>query len=341
MNDHGDDLLSVKVVLSRYGQENPETEAPPPSEIEEIETAIWRTREENEAKRYFAICEFKDAYSANLLYEELGNVEISEDKGGFFDLRFIDDEQSDAIASFPVRDEAHTYISDWNPPDVDCKSQTSTKNNDTWDSAPPDRVEAINKIWQTQDDDFDDEDDALSTIIASGSENEERPTRAQMKGTLDAAFNEEEDEMNDFDSDEQNDIQVNFVEGKEENDQLPEKIDENKEINKKHKKKSIESINDNFNQKEKEEEIVKDAIEDDRFQEYFAKPGYSIDTSESNFKRTGLMEKYMNEISKKHMEANKISEKGTKQENPKLDLLESSIERLKRKSAMRVNSNKK
>lgn len=334
MEDHGDDLLSVKVVLSRYGQENPETEAPPPTDSEEIETARWRAREENEQKRYFAICEFKDAESADSLYKNISNVELSEEKGGFFDLQFISSDDFDIIKSFPLRDEAHEPVPDWDRPEIYCKFLTNTKNNDKWDSAPQDRVEAFDRIWEATDDEFTNEQDAISKLLGSGSEGEQGPTREDLEGTIAELHKEEEEDMNESESEENEQFEVTFVEKNEE----PEKTDESKEKVKKHKKKS-ESVS--IPQNENVEDAIKDVMEDDRFNEFFAKPGYGIDTTDPSFKRTELNEKFMNELSKKHIEANKNTDKKKKQEEHESDLLKSTVEELKRRASMRLKSNKK
>lgn len=333
--DDKDDLLSVRVVLSRYGQEHPETEAPPPTDNEEIETALWRSREESDFKRYFAICEFKDAQSADFLYKKMSGVEISDEKGGFFDLQFMGDEEYEIVKSFPVRDEATNKIDDWDPPEVYCKFLTNTKNTDTWDSAPADRVAAHEKIWSIEGDDFENEaDDACKILIGTGSEDEERPTREGLEEMIREANKEEEEEITETESDE-NGFDVKFVEEKKENDLQS----ENKDKKKKHKKKSTDEIG--VPQNEKNEETVKDLMDDDRFKEFYARPGYGFNTADSSFKRTDIMEKFMDEVSKKHMEANRDSHKDKTQEEHESDLLKSTAERLKQRAAKRINSNKK
>lgn len=326
MGDNKDDLLSVKVFLSQYGQEHPQKEAPPPTDNEEFEIALWRKRNKDDLKRYFAVCEFRDAKSADNLYEALKNVGISDDEGSFFDLQFLNDETWKEVSSFPVRDEAHEYVKDWNPPEVYDQFLTSTKNNDTWDSAPPERVNSIKNIWKAIEDDLEAEI-TEPTIFGSGSEEDEKLSRNDVK------FLFEEEDQYESESEENADLKVDFVQ---EENEASEKNDENQVKNKKNKKKSKETTNINEIKTENEEDTIKSVMEDDRFKDLFALPGYGIDTSDPNFKRTELMDKFMNEVTKKHMEANSVSDK-EKSKGEASSGIESTVERLRRRSAMRAN----
>lgn len=327
-NETYDDLISVKVYLSRFGQEHPELEAPPPSEIEEVETARWRKREADNLKRYFAICEFKDAEAANRVYDKLRNVGLNETDSISFDLAFVNDETQ--FDSFPLRDEANSLMKDWTPPEIYSPFLTKTKNNDTWDSAPKERVNAIKAIWDAGEND--NVESLISQLLASSgnSEDETRPGKEDLADLLEQSrLAEEEDDVDDADQVE--DFQVQFVQKKEEIRQEEERRMHSRKP-KKGKKEETKQVVD-------ETQLVQEIVQDDRFADLFAKPGYGIDSSDPNFKRTPLMEKFMDVVSKKHMEVNAGSHL-SKEKNSAVSQMESTVDRIRKRAAEQAKKNK-
>ncbi|OHT11549.1 hypothetical protein TRFO_19004 [Tritrichomonas foetus] len=329
LEDHHEDLISVIVYLSKYGQENPEVEAPPPTDNEDIETARWRKRMMNNMKRYFAICEFKDKNIANTVYSLLDSTDIS-DTGSKLDVQFVADDI--AFDDFPVRDEAHNPVENWNPPEILCPYLNKTKNKDDWDSAPNDRKNAFKAIWDNLS--SDDDGVAASLIIGSGSEDEERPTRDSLLDTISAIANEEEEEEIESDSEKAEELNVHFTQDANLVAGSAQEKEESKFSKKKNKKANeMKVIN--------EDETIKEVMEDDRFKELFAKPGYGINTADPNFKRTPMMEKFMGEVSRKHMETNEETEKNnSQQETSTSGKMESTVERLRKRAAAHANANK-
>ena len=312
-----DDITSVTVYLSHYGEEHPETEAPPPTDNEDIETARWRKREKQNMKRYFAICEFKDKKVADKVYCMLQNTDIS-DTGSKFNVSFVNDEIQ--FQDMKIRDQANAKVDDWEPPEILAPFLNRTKNKDDWDSPSNERKAAFRNIWESVENGDEDDDYAASLIMGSGSEDEEKPSRDALMETLNALHGEEEEEVPESESEKE--FEVNFVQGAEEQQQK----EEIKTKKTKKKKENVEVAN--------EDATINEIMEDDRFKELFAKPGYGINTADPNFKRTPMMEKFMDEVSKKHLES--TSEQKTEDQSSSTKI-ESTVERLRRRSAMNAN----
>jgi hypothetical protein len=128
-----DDLESVVVFLSRYGQSHPpEEDGPPPEGLDPAAlTEVWRQREKADMKRYFAICTFKDADTADKLCRALSGCEI-EDTGAFFDISAVPDGME--FGDFQVRDSANSIRDDWQMPQVETPWMNKSKRTEEWDA---------------------------------------------------------------------------------------------------------------------------------------------------------------------------------------------------------------
>jgi hypothetical protein len=290
--DRADDLDSVTVYLSHYGQEHPaEDEVEPADGLdEEALQVIWRRHEKHDMKRYFAICQFHNEDTPDRIARVVSGCEI-EDSGTFFDFSVVPDDLN--LSSFPVRDTADTVKDDWAMPKIETPWMSRSKIVDGWDESSSERKRAIGAAWEAP---GSEEDQIISELlIGSGSEDEERPQRGDLEGTLFALNAEEEDE-------EEDEIQVDFVEnGREE---------EEEEVLEKKRKKTRKERKE---EKEPDVEAVDEIMNDARFSDLFVKSGYGVDASDPRFKRSVAMDKFMGEVAKRHHEAGDLVDK----RNPK------------------------
>jgi hypothetical protein len=284
--EKSEELLTVTVYVSLFGQEHPagEDDPPPDGLDEETRNAIWRRKEKMEMKRHFAIAMFASGETADQLYQALNGCEI-EDSGSYFDLASVPEDMS--FAEFPVRDTASSIREDWTMPVVESPWMNKSKPTEQWDDPKSDRLRAIQAIWDAED--STDNEVAVSLLIASSSEAEDRPTREEL---LDLLEGEEEEEGSETDKE---DIDVKFVPTAPEPPKPSESEEppaDRKKSRKERRKEAVEQAPD--------EEAVKEILEDERFADMFAKPGYGINAADPKFKRSPVMDKFMAEVAKKH-----------------------------------------
>ena len=310
-------LKNVTVYLSNYGKEHPEQVEEPPEDIdEEVQIAMWRKKEKEEMKRYFAILYFEEGSGAGeYAYKELQNCEV-ETTGSFFDVSYV---VGQTFENFEVRDSADSIPDNWELPDMESDFLNKTKPEDDWDANPKERQNAIDLIWSNLDGDIDDR--IVAQIMGSGSEDETHLSREDMQDTINVLNEEEEQDDFNISSDEESDsdkeIEVTFKQNlniKQEPNEKP--------ISKKAKKEAEK-------RPEADAETIKDVVQDPRFASLFNKPGYGIDSADPKFKRTKEMETFMNEVSKKqHQKTDDIKEQQT---NTKTNI-ESTVDRIKKRA---------
>jgi hypothetical protein len=298
LEDRASDLADVTVHLSNFGQQHPPPEDDPPPDglDEEARNAIWRHKEKAEMKRYFAIATFSKPETADLLYQGLNGCEI-EDSGSYFDMSSVPDGVT--FDGFPVRDTAASAPDDWVMPVVESPWLNRSKPSEEWDDPKSDRLRAIQAIWDA--DDSTDNEVAVSLLIGSDSEADERPTRDDVLDLLEG--DEEEEEGTEGDDEE---LDIKFVpNAAQEEAELPTA----RKKSRKEKKKEAE-------EKAPDEADVKEILEDERFADMFAKPGYGINAADPKFRRSPMMDKFMAEVAKKHQAGDGFEKPSPKRRPP-------------------------
>ncbi|EAY18548.1 hypothetical protein TVAG_462330 [Trichomonas vaginalis G3] len=300
-----DTLNSVSVYLSHYGEEHLEDfkkDDIPDDEPDDVRAAAFRYRQKVLSKCYFAVAEFTDSKSADDAYEQLSRCEFG-NTGNFLDLSVIPDDVD--FSAFKLRDMAKEVPADWDMPNINAAWNTNTKAEDDWDTNPVERVAAVNSIWE-DDLDEDAQNEVASILIGSGSEDDERPTRESLLGTLKALAEEEEEEE---EQKEMDDMVFEFVshagpDKKKAKKQKEEEVEE-EEINEEKKKeekrqKKKEKKEKKQKQSVDDEEIVDQIMNDDRFKDVIEQSGYGIDATASNFKNDPAMDKLRSKIARQH-----------------------------------------
>ena len=306
--DEKETLQNVTVYLSHYGEEHmndfKDSEIPE-NQPDDVRAAAWRYRQHCEAKFYFAIAEFSDEKSADKAYAQLSHCEF-EDTGNFLDLSVVPDETD--FSGMRVRDSAKEAPTDWTMPDINASWVNKTKAEDDWETNAPERVAAVNECWnETLNDD--ELQEVASLLIGDGSEDDERPQRNDLLGTLELLRQEEEEEE-DENEDKSKEITFEFIshagkdkkkakkekeeqeDGEEEEDQEEKKKTERKQKKDKKKEKKEAEQDDT--------EIVNEIVQDDRFKEVFNESGYGIDATNANYKRDAAMDKLASRIALQH-----------------------------------------
>lgn len=298
------DLVRVTVYHSKWGEEHPAdpSELPPDDEDEGARNAIWRRREKEEMKRYFAIVEFTNPEIADAVYKSLDGCEI-EDSGNYFDPSVVPDDTD--FSGFRVRDTCDSVNEDWEMPIVDAPHINSSKPKEEWDGTPDERKRAIAAAWAAGSS----EDEIVSSILiasSSGSENEERVTRSDLSELV-GFLEEEEEEERDEESDGMT-LDVEFVddhggpEPTEEEEQV--EVEEEKQKRKKRKEKKEKK-----KEKEIDEGTVHEVLADPRFADLYQKPGYGVNAADPKFKRSAAMEKFMAEAAKRRQRPSEFDKK--------------------------------
>jgi hypothetical protein len=191
------------------------------------------------------------------------------------------------FGDFSVRDTAESVPEDWVMPVVESPWLNQSRPTEQWDDPKGERVRAIQAIWDA--DDSTDNEVAVSLLVGSSSEAEDRPTREDVLGLLEG---EEEEEKNEADDEE---LDIRFVPSVAEKEEG--KLNEEPPA---HRKKSRKQRKKEAAEQEPDEADVKEILEDERFADMFAKPGYGINAADPKFKRTPIMDKFMAEVAKKH-----------------------------------------
>ena len=289
------ELVRVTVYHSKWGEEHPAdaSELPPDDADEGARNAIWRRREKEDMKRYFAVAEFANPEIADAVFRSLDGCEI-EDSGNYFEPMVVSDDTD--LSGLRVRDTCESLNEDWEMPIVDAPQNNSSKPKEEWDGTPDERKRAIAAAWAAGSS----EDEIVSSILiasSSGSETEERVKREDL-GELVGFLEEEEEEDKSEDSDGMT-LDVEFVD-----DHVPAveevEVDEEKEQRRKRKEKK---------EKEVDEGTVDQVLADPRFADLYQKPGYGVNAADPKFKRSAAMEKFMAESAKRRQRPSEFDKK--------------------------------
>ena len=312
--DKKETLQNITVYLSHYGEEHQndfkDTDIPE-DQPDDVRAAAWRHRQHVESKFYFAIAEFSDEKAADDAYKELSNCEFG-DSGNFMELSVVPDETD--FSDMKVRDTAKDIPEDWDMPNIVMPWQNQTKAEDDWEVNPPEREAAVQACW---DKDINDEEleEVASTLLGDGSEDDERPERKDLLGTLDL-LREAEEADKENEEEELEEIEFSFIshagkdekkdkkkkkKGKEEDvEEANEEEDQEEEQKKAEKKKKKKQKKDKKQEEQDDTELVNDILKDDRFNEVFNDSGYGIDASAANYKKDPAMDKLSNMIAIQH-----------------------------------------
>lgn len=300
--DKSKDLVRVTVYHSKWGEEHPASAADlPPDDVDEgARNAIWRRREKEEMKRYFAIAEFADAKIAGAVADSIKGCEI-EDSGNYFDPLVVPDDTD--LSGLRVRDVCESINEEWEMPIVDAPENNSSKPKEEWDGTPDERKRAIAAAWAAGSS----EDEIVSSILiasSSGSETEERVKREDL-GELVGFLEEEEEEDQGEDSDGMT-LDVEFVDehGAAPEEEEEKEVDEAKEKRRKRKEKKKER-----KAQEVDEGTVDEVLADPRFADLYQKPGYGVNAADPKFKRSSAMEKFMSESAKRRQRPSEFDKK--------------------------------
>ncbi|KAH0789928.1 Pre-rRNA-processing protein ESF1 [Histomonas meleagridis] len=327
LEDRSNELLSVTVYVSKYGQEHPEEpEGPPQNVDEEIQIAIWRRKEKENLKRHFAICCFESTNCSELAYKLLQQNEI-ETTGNVFNVSYVSTDED--FTTFPIRDEATSYPDNWEMPNISSDFLNKTKPDEDWDSNPRERTEAIEAIWENPDDEV-----AAQLILGSGSEDERPLSRADLQSTLDA-LNEEEEVNSEFDISNESDETENESEKEVEvtfEHTLPQNLEASTKAAKLMKKQKKEEMK----RKEADLDTINEYVDDERFKEFFGKQGYGINVADAKFKRTPEMEKFMDVVSRRSTKTDDIKERAEEIQNE----IESTVDRIRRRANENLKNKK-
>lgn len=177
---------------------------------EDEEDKQWREQlalrkyEEERLKYYYAVAEFEDAKSADVVYKQCDGVEYAQ-SGLEFDLRFIPNDMK--IVTKP-RDRADKIPQGYNPPEVASSSLNTSKVKLSWDADDPERVilrrSGIGKR---------EEDEQNLRAYLAGSSDEEQMSEGELERKKQLLLGAVEEEEDGEDGDEDMNMEISFDPG--------------------------------------------------------------------------------------------------------------------------------
>lgn len=329
LEERASDLKKVTVYWSKLSETLPKEYIPPTDAADEDTLiAFWRKAEQEKSLRSFAIVNFSTTTTAEIAYNVLIHNEVG-DTGAYFDCDVVPDDID--LTGLKIRSEATDIPEDWTLPDLMEDWVNKSKPKEEWDSNSTERKKMIQDAWDIVDNIIDDEENEdaknieYQLLASSSSEDESKPNREHFselikhleQGSSEGSESEEQST--------EDDIDVKFAQDVNE--------DEEKDALEDIKKSMIKSKKSKKTGEEPESaqpdaSTIDSVLADDRFSDIFAKPGYGIDTSDSKFKATPAMDKYLTDLAKKHADSSDVVDKS----ESKKPALESTVERIRRRA---------
>eukprot|EP00177_Eucheuma_denticulatum_P007238 GFKZ01013171.1.p1 GENE.GFKZ01013171.1~~GFKZ01013171.1.p1 ORF type:complete len:697 (-),score=152.48 GFKZ01013171.1:460-2550(-) len=164
------------------------------SDDEDAETRAWRSQEalrkyeEERLRYYYGVVQFEDVKSADAVYEQCDGVEYSQ-SGRAFDLRFIPEGM---VIETKPRDRADCIPDRYKPPSVVPSTLNNSNVKMSWDADDPDRVILKKKTMGKHD--LDEEN--LKAYLAGSSDEEVKPSQAEVEKKKNLLLGELEQEEN-------------------------------------------------------------------------------------------------------------------------------------------------